>query len=55
MKLGKKGKQNDLMSALGGEADAGLEPEPEPQPQSQLKAEVVEVSADVLEKVEQQR
>lgn len=50
MKLGKK-KGNDLTSVLGGEveeAEPVYEPEPEPEP-------VVEVSADVLEKVEQKR
>jgi DNA-binding transcriptional MerR regulator len=51
MKLGKKGKQSDLMSALGGEADVEPEPEPVPMP----KVEAVEVSADVLDKVEQER
>ncbi len=51
MKLGKKGKQSELMSAMGGEAEVGPEPEPEPEP----KVEAVEVSADVLEKVEQER
>jgi hypothetical protein len=50
MKLGKKGKQNDLMSALGGEVEMEVVPEPEPEPEP-----VVEVSADVLEKVEEER
>ncbi|OCF38883.1 hypothetical protein I317_07332 [Kwoniella heveanensis CBS 569] len=49
MKLGKKGK-TDLISALGGEADVEPEPEPEPEP----VVEAVEVSADVLDKVEQE-
>lgn len=52
MKLGKKGKQSDLMNALGTEAD--VEPEPESEPEV-VKVEAVEVSADVLEKVEQDR
>lgn len=51
MKLGRKGKQSELMSALGGETEVEPEPEPEPAP----KVEAVEVSADVLEKVEQER
>jgi hypothetical protein len=49
MKLGKKGKQSELSSMLGGEADVEPEVEPEPEPEP-----VVEVSADVLEKVEQE-
>ena len=53
MKLGKKGKQSELMSALGGEAE--VEPEPEPQAAPETKVEAVEVSADVLAKVEQER
>ncbi|WWC87260.1 uncharacterized protein L201_002148 [Kwoniella dendrophila CBS 6074] len=54
MKLGKKGgKQSDLINAaLGGvqENDIDLEPQPEPEPEPVLETEV---SADVLEKVEQ--
>lgn len=51
MKLGsKKGKQSDLISQLGHEAE--LEPEPEMVPEPELEPEVA-VSADVLEKVEQ--
>ncbi|WRT65127.1 uncharacterized protein IL334_002069 [Kwoniella shivajii] len=51
MKLGgKKGKQSDLMNALGGEADVEMEPEPEPEPEPVTETEV---SADVLDKVEQ--
>ncbi|ORY23806.1 hypothetical protein BCR39DRAFT_548560 [Naematelia encephala] len=50
MKLGgKKSRQSDLISALGGEADMEPEPEPEPEP----IVEEVAVSADVLDKVEQ--
>ncbi|RXK42170.1 hypothetical protein M231_00527 [Tremella mesenterica] len=52
MKLGgKKGKQSDLISALGGEVE---EPDIEPEPVAVSEPEpVVEVSADVLDKVEQ--
>ena len=50
MKLGKKGKQSELISALGDEAE---EPEPAPEPEPEAKIEVV--AADVLEKVEQDR
>ncbi|BEI80635.1 hypothetical protein CcaverHIS002_0111640 [Cutaneotrichosporon cavernicola] len=51
MKLGKKGRQNDLMSALGHEVE--LEPEPEPELEPEPEPEVA-VSADVLDKVEQE-
>ncbi|WVQ83801.1 hypothetical protein IAT38_005945 [Cryptococcus sp. DSM 104549] len=52
MKLGgKKGKREDLMSALGGEAE--VEQEQAPEPVVDERAEAVEVSADVLPKVEQ--
>lgn len=50
MKLGgKKGKQ-DLMGMLGGEVE-----EPEPEPVAEPEPEPVAVSADVLEKVDQDR
>ena len=51
MKLGKKGKQSELSNLLGGDADMDPEPEmvPEPEPQA------VEVSTEVLDKVEQER
>ncbi|KAK4685591.1 coatomer subunit delta, partial [Tremellales sp. Uapishka_1] len=45
MKLGKKGKQSDLISALGGEAD--LEPEPIHQQEAQPKVEKVESSIHI--------
>ncbi|CAD6586560.1 MAG: hypothetical protein TREMPRED_004452 [Tremellales sp. Tagirdzhanova-0007] len=51
MKLGRKGKQSDLISALGGDAEVESEVEAEPEP----KVEATEVSTDVLEKVEQER
>lgn len=50
MKLGKKGKQNDLISQLGYEAELQPEPEPEPEPE----VEVAAVSADVLDQVEKE-
>ena len=50
MKLGKKGKQSELSSLLGG--DAEVEPEREPEPELEPEP-TVEVSADVLEAVEQ--
>lgn len=53
MKLGKKGKQSELSSLLGGERD--LEPEPVAAPEPEPQVEAVEVSADVLDKVEQER
>jgi len=53
MKLGKKGKQSDLMNALGGEAEEEEEVVAAPAPIA--APEPVEVSADVLEKVEQER
>ena len=56
MKLGgKKGKQGELAGLLGGEAD---EPEPEPYYTTSVpepEPEPVAVSADVLEKVDQER
>lgn len=58
MKLGgKKGKQGELAGLLGGEVD---EPEPEPYhttsvPEPEPEPEPVAVSADVLEKVDQER
>jgi hypothetical protein len=55
MKLGgKKGKQGELAGLLGGDVD---EPEPEPYhaPEPEPEPETVAVSADVLDKVEQER
>lgn len=55
MKLGgKKGKQGELAGLLGGDVD---EPEPEPYlaPEPEPEPEPVAVSADVLDKVEQER
>ena len=49
MKLGKKGKQSELSSLLSGE------PEPEPEVAPEPEPEPVAVSADVLEKVDQER
>ena len=54
MKLGKKGKQSELSSLLGGVADMETESEPAPEPEQEPEA-AVEVSADVLDKVEQER
>ena len=51
MKLGKKGKQSELSTLLGGEPD---EPEPEVLPEPEPEP-AVEVSTDILEKVEQER
>ena len=53
MKLGKKGKQSELMSMMGGETEVEIEAEQVAAPVPQV--EVVEVSPDVLEKVEQER
>ncbi|ORX33279.1 hypothetical protein BD324DRAFT_640344 [Kockovaella imperatae] len=50
MKLGKKGKQSELSSLLSGEP----EPEPEPEVHAAPEPEPVAVSADVLEKVDQE-
>jgi hypothetical protein len=55
MKLGgKKAKQGELAGLLGGDVD---EPEPEPYlaPEPESEPEPVAISADVLDKVEQDR
>ncbi|WVR04303.1 hypothetical protein IAU60_001303 [Kwoniella sp. DSM 27419] len=52
MKLGSKKGKSDLMSALGREAEVEPEYVPEPEPEPQVEA--VEVSADVLDKVDQE-
>ena len=52
MKLGGKKGKSDLMNVMGSEVDVV---EPEPEPETEPEQTLVAVSAEVLEKVDQER